>query len=664
MADKSIYKSFCRAIMCAAFFTPLVTGISLGASPTEGFSRGAEQSKLPAETGTNVHVQKGARIEFSVLNGVESSTPEVLEGEYAVVTFKITDATTGAPISALKPAAWLDLVKEEADPLKGANLTCNDKVKSYLRGSLGYRPDIDLNSYYILSMNNDASISVIDPILGVSGYTNLYAMIMLKRPGEDWVMGSDEKKIFVTMPKAGQVAVADTESFKLIDNIDAGNNPFRIVLQPDGKYLWVGNDAPQGNESGVTVIDVTTLKPVAQMPTGAGHHEIAFSPDSLYAFVTNAGDGTLSVIDTQQLKKLKELKTGGRPVAISASRLSNALYLINETDGAIVVVDAVKQEIIRRIPAKAGLRAIRFAPGDRWGFVANARENLVYVVDASTNSIAHTIEVGQEPDQISFSRSFAYVRLKGSRDINLIQLDSLGKEKSVVASTINIGTKSPGESSVGSTADAIIPTGESDTVLIANPADNVIYYYMEGMVAAMGSFTNAGKVPRAAAVVVRGLREKVKGEYSVKVRIPASGTYQVAFAIDSPWIVKCFDFTAKSNPFLAKAKEEGRYGMKFLTEERSIKVGKQFKLKFEFNTPGKKGGSATVQDIRTLVTLVPGTWSMFYPAQHLADGVYEVNLTVPKPGLYYLFFESPSLKLRYNQLPTLVLTAVEDKAIK
>jgi DNA-binding beta-propeller fold protein YncE len=37
----------------------------------------------------------------------------------------------------------------------------------------------------------------------------------------------------------------------------------------------------------VTVIDTTTLKVVGQVATGNGHHELEFSSDNRFAFVTN-----------------------------------------------------------------------------------------------------------------------------------------------------------------------------------------------------------------------------------------------------------------------------------------------------------------------------------------------------------------------------------------
>ena len=72
---------------------------------------------------------------------------------------------------------------------------------------------------------------------------------------------------------------------------------------------------------------------------------------------------------------------------------------MNEADGIITVVDPRSQQITTRIQTKPGIKNLRFAPGGRWGFVPNPTENVVYVFDASTNRLAHTISVEKGPDQ-------------------------------------------------------------------------------------------------------------------------------------------------------------------------------------------------------------------------------------------------------------------------
>src|SRR6185369_15032625 len=226
----------------------------------------------------------------------------VVAGEEATVTFRITGINGNVPLTNLRPVAWLD---QRQTKLVDAR-ECREKVQSFLQPSFSKRATIDLNAYFILALNNEANISVIDPLSGFGG-SKLYTLIPLKSPGEDWVLATDNKLLYVSMPQVNQVAVVDIPSWKVIANIDAGIAPTRVALQHDGRYLSVGND------SGVTVIDTSTNKVAAQLKTGAGHHEIAFSDDDSVAFVTNKDSGTLSVIDVRKLAVSKEIKVGSQP---------------------------------------------------------------------------------------------------------------------------------------------------------------------------------------------------------------------------------------------------------------------------------------------------------------------------------------------------------------
>ncbi|HKZ51471.1 MAG TPA: YncE family protein, partial [Dehalococcoidia bacterium] len=451
---------------------------------------------------------------------------------------------------------------------------------------------------------------------------------------------------------------ADTGTFKVLESLDAGDKPFRIALQPNGRYLWIGNDSSDRKKSGVTVIDARDRRVVAQVLTGAGHHEIAFSSDSRYSFVTNRSEGTLSVIDAQRLEKVKDIKTGELPVALDFSSASNAVYVAAEGDGRITVVDGESHLVTGQINMRPGLKALRFAPGGRWGFAVNAKDNTVDVFDAANNQTAYSVGVGAAPDKVSFTHAYAYVHARGTAEVSLIALAQLGQPGTLPVIQITGGQNAPGESPSGSIADVVFPIYEhGGDVLIANPADKYIYYYMEGMKAPMGGFQNQARVPRAVRVVDRSIRETGPGVYTATVRIPKAGEYQVAFLLDSPRIAHCFGFTAKPSS-LAVTKDDGATPkIEFLTEDREVQAGQEFKLRFRLIDPRRNEPISGVGDVQVVATLASGLWRERYRAASTGDGLYEADLTLPRPGPYYVFFAVPSLKIPLNQIPSLTLNA-------
>jgi YVTN family beta-propeller protein len=549
----------------------------------------------------------------------------------------------------VKPSVWLTQRGSSETSLQ----QCREKVQSFLQGSLRSRPDVDLNTYYLLALNSEPNISVIDPLLGF-GSSKLLTLVMLKSPGGDWAQTADGAKLFVSMPLVNQVAVVDTATWKVVANIDAGDRPTRVRLQPDGKYLWVGNDGAAG-QGGVTVIDAAAHKVVARVATGEGHHELAFGADNRFAFVTNQDAGTLSVVDVQKLAKVEDVKTGASATSLAFSPLGSELYVVDGAGGSLTVVDARSLRPSARIQLKPGAGAVRFAPGGRWGFVTNAAENTVNIFDASTNRLRHTVVVEKGPDQVAFTGGFAYVRSTGSTEVTMIRLSTLADQPDIVK--FPGGQNAPDQSADGvGVADQIVPAPEGNSVLVANPADRVIYYYSEGMAAPMGSFQNYRRNPRSVMVIDRSLREVTTGVYATTTRLPKSGVYDVAFLLDSPRITHCFEAEAKPNPEVKQAKQVA-LRIEYLNRNKLARVGEGYRLRFRLTEAATLKAKSDLKDVRVLTFLAPGIWQRRDFARPVGEGVYELDINVPQEGVYLIFVESQSQGVAFRQLPYLTVQA-------
>jgi YVTN family beta-propeller protein len=616
-------------------------------APTKSVARGVQKIE-----------REGVEVEFTIepVAGAGGQTSDLMEAKEASVRFKIIDKATKTPLSGVKPSVWLT----QRAGGETTSQQCREKVQSFLQGSLRSRPDVDLNAYYLLALNQEANISVIDPLLGF-GSSKLLTLVMLKSPGGDWAQSAKGERLYVSMPLVNQVAVVDTTTWKVVANIDAGAKPTRVRLQPDEKYLWVGNDATAaGEQGGVTVIDTATLKVVARVATGEGHHEFAFGNNNQFAFVTNGESGTLSVVDIQKLAKVGDVKTGASITSVDYSPLANALYVVNGVEGTLTVVNTRNQQVAARIQLKPGASIIRFAPGGRWGFVTNPSGNVVNIFDASTNRLKHTVTVEKGPDQVAFTDAFAYIRSTGSTEITMIRLSTVGDQPDIVK--FPGGQAAPEQSPDGvGVADVIVPAPEGNSVLVANPADRVIYYYSEGMAAPMGSFQNYRRNPRAVMVVDRSLREVTTGVYATTTKLPKSGIYDVAFLLDSPRITHCFETEAKTNPEIRRERQTA-LRIEYLNEKKMIRVGENYKLRFKLTETAAQKPMSDLRDVRVLTFLAPGIWQKRDFARSVGGGVYELDINVPETGVYLIFVESQSQGVTFRQLPYLTVQATEANA--
>ena len=113
---------------------------------------------------------------------------------------------------------------------------------------------------------------------------------------------------------------------------------------------------------------------------------------------------------------------------MARSELSKAIYVASETEGTMTVIDEQSQKVLARMKANPGLRSIRFAPGGRYGFALNTKENTLNIFDAASNRMLHEVKVGKAPDQIIFSNTFAFIRSLGTETVAMIRLVTLGQD--------------------------------------------------------------------------------------------------------------------------------------------------------------------------------------------------------------------------------------------
>ena len=603
--------------------------------------------------------RKGVVVNFEARPVEERGDRGITAGHLAEVRFTLTEESTGTPVRGIVPGAWIDVggagQGKAGDPQK----SCKDKVALYLKGAIGIRPLIDLNGYYVLVLNREPSISVVDPLVSMVGVTSTLGTIPLKGPGADWAKSDDRMRLYVSMPKAGEVAVVDTDVFKVLATVKAGPDPVRVALQPDGRFLWVGNDAKEEERSGVTVVDVETLRPVASLATGAGHHEIAFPSDSRYAFVSNREAGTVTVIDVSEKRKVKDVATGPMPIALAYSPLAKALYVADSKMGTVSVLDGKTHEVTARIEAKPGLGPMRFTPDGRFGLVVNPAENAVHIFDAAENALVHTVAVSGRPFQIALTGAFAYVRSLDSERVTMINLGTLGRGKQPTVQGFAAGSVPPKNAGDLPLADSVASASDEAAALVVNPADGTTYFYMEGMNFPASNYKVYGSSALAVTVSDRSLKEVEPGVYAAKVKFPAAGRYDVAFLLDTPQILHCFSMEAKADP--GTRTDRLALTIEYLARKRLAKTGETFPLRFTLHDPATGMPRTGLADVRVMYFLAPGRDRREVRAEEVGDGVYQALLPITWAGAYYVHVAVPSEKIGYADLPYFTMVATKAK---
>jgi YVTN family beta-propeller protein len=606
--------------------------------------------------------KNGIRINFEVAHiGVpDGGRASFQEDDLVLFRFAISDTTANAPIAGVFPAAWLDLRRN--DEIPAAN-SCEVKAQKFITGGTFSQAALDLNVYYVLTLNDDATISVVDPLFGF-GTTKLLALIPLTGNGYDWVARKDQTKLFVSIPDQGKIAVVDTAKWEVLKYLDAGLKPTRLALQPDGEYLWAAGGGP--SQDSIATFRTDSLELAARLPVGKGSHEIVIAGDSRLLFLTNGEDDSISVIDTRSLQTVRDIQIGRGPVSAAYSELANAVYVSQTDAGSIAVIDAKNLNIIKTIQADPGVAEIAAAPGGRYVFVLNRKKDLVQIIDSSVNEIVQSGTVGKAPFQISFTSEFAYINHLGSADVYMVPLGQVGRKGTPLTVLTFPGGQQPlGGSSINSPAARVVRASGENAVLVANAPDKQVYYYKEGMAAPMGSFSNYGRQPMAAQVVDRSLRERASpGVYQTVAKLPKPGLYDVVFFLDSPRFVNCFEFAVEPNPAIEAEQNAGKVAVTALAPQTPPKLGEELPFKFRIVDQATNQPVSGLTDVVIMTFLAPGTWHRREVAKEEGDGVYSIEFTPPQPGVYYGHIQCNSVNLQFGNPNYLTVRVLPKESVE
>jgi YVTN family beta-propeller protein len=609
----------------------------------EPAAAGTAREHAPASA-TGVYEKDGVRILFSV-KANEKGGEGLVAGTDAVVTFSVTDARSGQPLAGVRPRAWISSRRSEE---AAGEQECRDKIRTFMGGLLSARPDHDLNSYLLLTLNHDNTISVINPLVSFSR-TQLESLITLPAAGADWALSENGALLYVTLPERSEVAVVSTISRKIIGTVSTGEKtrPMRIAIQPGGRYVWVGLD----NSGGVAVIDASTNNLAATIETGAGLHNITFSGDGRFAYVTNSAAHTVSAIDARRLAKVADVTVGQTPVPVAYSPASGLLYVAALNGSTVSVIDPASHRVVKSIPVGRGVVALRFDPTGRFGFAVSQVENSVAVIDSAMGEVVGRVPVVKGPDQVTFTNRYAYVRGTGSEKFSLIELSGVASGR-FTAVDVTAGQKPasalPGEVGV---ADMIATTPEGNAAMIANTPDGMIYYYVEGMMAPMGTLSNYKRRPQAALILDRSLAEVSPGVYMAPVRLKGAGRFDVSVLTGQPRITHCFQMEVADSPNAAKASARVSLSVRPLFEGRQFRAGDSVRLRFKVTDSSTGQPVEGLEDVQVLAFEPPGVWQQRQWAREVGKGEYEVSQTFPRPGSYNVMVRSASRGVSYADLP-------------
>lgn len=506
--------------------------------------------------------QEGLRVQFSIDSVAEQSAPARIHADQLIrIRMAVTRQADGHPLNNWNVGAWLDHAMSAAS---GAMPACGQRVAGYLGGDLLQRPLLDLTGYYVLTLDAEPSVSVLDPSVSFAGRTSLYSSLKLKGRGFDWIKTSDDAKLFVGLAEEPAVAIADLQMLQVLTHVPVPGLPTRLALAPDERLLWVGHipGAKPRQQDGVSVIDTVTNRVVTSLPLTGGHHEFAFSEDGRYVYVTSRQAASVTVIDATTFAIIRTMTVPGEPLSVMSIPSNSTVWVIDGKHGRVHRY-TTQGRPVDSVALDPGIGPAKLSPDKRYVLIVNPSQHRVHVLNAGTGQPVHAITVSGQPYDVMFSEQYAYVRSLASEQVAMVALAALDKPHPApqyIPAGSGILAQAKEGLPIASTMGLTLNKGGA---FLASPTERTVYHYMEGMNAPDSGLRTYGHTPMAALAIQRGLRQVGPGEYAAVVKLPSAGRMVLALASDAPKIRECIGLHVERAPV---AKESERIGLEWLSD--------------------------------------------------------------------------------------------------
>jgi YVTN family beta-propeller protein len=232
------------------------------------------------------------------------------------------------------------------------------------------------------------------------------------------------------------------------------------------------------SDNTASVLDATTGKSLATLPTGVGPHEVTILPGGRVAVVSNYGTReapgrSLTLIDLAKLANAGTiiLPEGARPhgsAAVSAEKLlvtaegrkellvveplarrltstipigkevshmvvvspdGKRAFVANIGSGSVTVVDVDAGSVLTDIPTGAGAEGIDIRPGGAEVWVANREANTISVIDTSRAAVTATIPAAEFPIRVKFTPDGRRALVSCAKSGDVIVFDAAARKE-------------------------------------------------------------------------------------------------------------------------------------------------------------------------------------------------------------------------------------------
>lgn len=613
-------------------------------------------------------LQVNFRVSASGSRFLKSVTPGEVE-----LGFRLDWEDGKGPASGLEPFAWVARAPGTLESLDGE--ACHEAISRIARGGIASEEAIALNKMQILTLNQDNTLSIINPRVNLAT-ANIQGVIPLGGKPLDALVDENRGLVFLLLEKAtmpfgagsgtgapgavggrtekGELATIDLHGNRVRNRLGLQGVPYRMWADPGKDLLWV-----TGRNGEVSLVESESLRLMKNFKWGGGPVNLSLDSSQTRVFLASPTQSEILVLDARRGDHIGKIQTRKAGVELAASAQTGLLYGMDPKGGGILVLDPSKLTELGFIPMAPGASFPKISPGGRFLLALFPQKRALAVVDLDRGLVVQRGKTGQEPEQLEFSEHYGYVLNRQSAYITIFRLADLGEGPELPVLEIPVGANPDNGIPVAGNLKKLAIMHGHGGALVAHAADRMVYHYMEGMMAPMSGLRLQTAPPVGMLIYHRRILEGPKpGEYRARLRLSEGGRYQVLFHLPSQGISACFELPVEGPWDLEKAPARK---LSLVPKDDTYFLGSQGRVWVTFEIRDEITARAVtgLEDLKVMLFAPKGNWQWRALASEVQPGLYRAGVIFPRAGKYFLLVESRALGLSFGGLRHAVLQVEE-----
>ena len=256
--------------------------------------------------------------------------------------------------------------------------------------------------------------------------------------------------------------------------IPLGDFPMNLVVSPSGKFMAVTNNGQ--SKQTVQLIDPATESILDEVEISKSWYGLEFNKDDSRLYASGGNDNIIVIYNTSQsrLEKIDSIVIGKPwPLKISLTGIAlddagGKLFVATKENNSLYTI-SLRTKAFKRLELGHEAYACRLSPDRKQLYVSLWGGDKIAVVDTEKGSIAATIDVGSNPNEMLLTKDGRYLFVAQGNDNQVSVIETASRKVIEVFATALYPN-----SLAGSTPNALALSDDEKKLYIANADNNCI----------------------------------------------------------------------------------------------------------------------------------------------------------------------------------------------